>query len=267
MPVKYLDLQIRLPPGRPSGEIVREVLELVLRRYKWFEPKRYSSASPDREMDPMPNELAPLVAYYEEHNNLMVAARTDRDFLSIQPSSTGAPPYTGSISWQTSVTAASKASWRAAHAQQVAELMRLVQSPLALAGLETDIHGKRWRLVHKSLPTEGGKEFTYSEEQHTVRDYSEGLPGLFWRNFYGPPFVRMFGERLDALPPETHRQFGEDLVLVQPYELPTEAGTESGMARERELISLLGPECFYDHEHHTLPTRRPVLDSLGQPLH
>jgi hypothetical protein len=39
------------------------------------------------------------------------------------------------------------------------------------------------------------------------------------------------------------------------------------MARERELISLLGPECFYDHEHHTLPTRRPVLDALGQPLH
>jgi len=54
---------------------------------------------------------------------------------------------------------------------------------------------------------------------------------------------------------------------VQPYELPTEAGTEAGIARERELISALGPECFYDHEHLTLPTRRPVLDALGQPLH
>ncbi|KFA93810.1 hypothetical protein Q664_07000 [Archangium violaceum Cb vi76] len=121
--------------------------------------------------------------------------------------------------------------------------------------------------MHKSIPTEEGKEFTYSEEEHTVRDYSEGLPGLVWRNFYGPPFVRMFGERLGALPAECRQTLGDDIVLVQPYELPTEAGTESGMAREREFISLLGPECFYDHEHHTLPTRRPVLDALGQPLH
>ncbi|HSP80099.1 MAG TPA: hypothetical protein VLQ93_16330 [Myxococcaceae bacterium] len=49
----------------------------------------------------------------------------------------------------------------------------------------------------------------------------------FWRNFYGAPFVRMFGERLEALPPECRRAFGEDLVLVQPYELPTEAGSEA----------------------------------------
>ncbi|WNG57854.1 hypothetical protein F0U59_26175 [Archangium gephyra] len=146
-------------------------------------------------------------------------------------------------------------------------MMRLFQSPLALAGLEEDVHGKRWRLIHKSIPTEGGKDFTYSEEELTVRDYSEGLPGLVWRNFYGPPFVRMFGEHLDALPAECRQTLGEDLVLVQPYEQPTDAGTESGTARERELISLLGPECFYDHEHLTRPTRRPVLDALGQPLH
>ncbi|MCY1075371.1 hypothetical protein [Archangium lansingense] len=212
-------------------------------------------------------ELDPLVTYYKEHGSLCVAARTDRDFIWLSPSLTVDPPFTGKISWQTSVTSASKAAWRAAHAQQVAELMRLVRSPLALAGLDTDLHGKQWRLVHKSLPTETGKDFTYSEEEFIVRDYSEGLPGLVWRNFYGPPFIRMFGERLDAVPSECRKPLGEDLVLVQPYELPTEAGTETGMARERELISLLGPECFYDHERRTLPTRRPVLDSLGQPVH
>ncbi|WP_309895215.1 hypothetical protein [Archangium sp.] len=167
----------------------------------------------------------------------------------------------------TSAKSASKASWRAAHAQQVAELMRLLQSPLALAGLDTDLHSKQWRLVHKSMPTEEGKDFTYSEEEFTVRDYSEGLPGLFWRNFYGPPFVRMFGSRLDSLPPECRQQLGGEFVLVQPYELPTAAGTEAGLVRERELISLLGSECFYDHERLALPTRRPILDSLGQSLH
>jgi hypothetical protein len=266
MPIKYLDLQIRLPPGRPSVEIVREFLDLVLRRYRWFEPRRYGSAALDKAIDPSRIDLAPLVAHYEQRKNLCVAARTDRDFIWFSPTSTGGRLYSGSISWMTSVSTASKASWRAAFAPQVAELMRLVQSPLALAGLETDLEGKQRRRVHKSIPTEGG-EFTYSHDEFTVRDYSEGLPGLVWRNFYGPPFVRMFGERLGSLPAGCCKRLGEDIVLVQPYELPTEAGTEAGIARERELISLLGPECFYDHEHRTLPTRRPVLDSLGQPLH
>jgi hypothetical protein len=144
--------------------------------------------------------------------------------------------------------------------------MRLVHSPLALAGLEAELHARQWRLVHKSVPTEDGKEFTFSERTFTVRDYSEGLPGLVWRNFYGPPFVRMFGQRLEALPAECRERLAEELVLVQPYALPTEAGTEAGIARERELLSLLGPECFYDHEHHTLPSRRPVLDAPGQLL-
>ncbi|MFL5351840.1 hypothetical protein [Archangium sp.] len=221
----------------------------------------------DKPIDPSRINLGALVAHYEEHGTLFVAARTDRDFISIHPITTGAPPYTGSISWLTSASLASKASWRAAHTKQVLEVMRLFQIPLALAGLETDLHAKQWRLVHESIPQDDGTEFTYSKEVATVPDYSKGLVGLVWRNFYGPPFVRMFGDRLDKLPPECRQTLGEEFALVQPYELPTEAGTEAGMARERELISLLGPECFYDHEHHTLPTRRPVLDALGQPLH
>jgi hypothetical protein len=223
-------------------------------------------------MDPTRLDLDPLVAHYEERRNLCVAARTDRDFIWIQPTvpPVGAAshpyPYTGSISWMTPVSTASKASWCASFAPQVAELMRLVQSPLVLAGLDTDLEGKQRRRVHKSTPTEEG-EFTSSHDEFTVRDYSEGLPGLVWRNFYGPPFVRMFGQRLSTLSAECCKRLGEDIVLVQPYELPTEAGMEPGITRERELISLLGPECFYDHEHRTLPTRRPVLDALGQPLH
>jgi hypothetical protein len=267
MPTRYLETRFRLPPGRPTCSVVGEFLGLVLREFRWFEPRRYGSSALDQPIDPGRIDLGALVAHYEKHGTLYVAARTDRDFISIYPTTTGAPPYTGSISWLTSASHASKAPWRAAHTRQVLEVMRLFQVPLALAGLKTDLHPKQWRLVHKSIPTESGKEFTYSEEVTTVPDYSAGLPGLVWRNFYGAPFVRMFGERLDALPPECRQKLGEELVLVQPYELPTEAGTEAGMARERELISLLGPECFYDHEHHTLPTRRPVLDSLGQPLH
>lgn len=265
MAIQYLDTQIELPPGRPSSATVREFLSLILCEFHWFEPRRYGYASLEEPIDPSHLDLGELVAHYEKHGNLYVAARTDRDFVSIYPTTTGAPPYTGSISWSTSVSLASKASWRAAHAKQVAELMRLVQSPLALAGRDTALHSKQWRLVHKSIPTDDGGEFTYSEEQFTVRDYSEGLPGLFWRNFYGPPFVRMFGPRLHSLPPECLLSFGADLVLVQPYSLPTLAGTESATSLEQALTSLLGTECFYDHTLHSLPTRRPLLDSPRLP--
>jgi hypothetical protein len=258
MPIRYLDTYIDLPPGRLSGELVREILDIVLRKYRWFEARRYGHADLDKSIDPDRLDLNPLIAHFEDRNSLCVAARTDRDFIWFSPTFHDSPPHAGHISWTTSVSSASKASWRAAHVQQVAELMRLVRSPLAVTGLEEDLDRKTRRWVR-----EGAGETRVI----TVRDASEGLAGLFWRNFYGPPFVRMFGQRLDALSPECRRSLGEDIVLVQPYELPTEAGTEAGMAREHELISLLGPECFYDHEHHTLPIRRPVLGALGQPLH
>jgi hypothetical protein len=87
----------------------------------------------------------------------------------------------------------------------------------------------------------------------------EGLAGLFWRNFFGPPFTRLFGERLLSLPPGTHQDLGGGLVLVQPYEQPSQAMTPEGDAAEARLITVLGPECFYDHERHRKPTRLPVL--------
>ncbi|HYI01296.1 hypothetical protein [Hyalangium sp.] len=97
-----------------------------------------------------------------------------------------------------------------------------------------------------------------------MRDYSEGLAGLYWRTFLGAPFLRLFGDRLATLPADYRQELSDELVLVQPYELPTHASTPEGDARERQLISLLGPECFYDHERHLKPTRRP---ELGPPVH
>ncbi|XXF78314.1 hypothetical protein P2318_00730 [Myxococcaceae bacterium GXIMD 01537] len=192
------------------------------------------------------------MSFYEEHGDISVAARTDRDFVLIYPSRRSDTPYTGKITWVTSSTQPAKGSWRDTHSAQVAELMRLVDSPLAQAAGDSDFERKTRRLV----PCADGFG---QEELPTVRGYGEGLAGLFWRNFYGPPFLHLFGERLASLPPEARTDLGADLVLVQPYALPTEAGTPEAEARERALISHLGPECFYDFEHHRKPTRRPVL--------
>jgi hypothetical protein len=253
-----LDTYIHLPPGPLSSNVLRQLLRLVFDEFRWFAPARYGYASTAEKIPQASPTIEPLVAYYEEHKTLCISSRTEKDFIWVRPPKPGSPFHHGKIIWATSAKSALKGHWRLSHAQQVAQVMQLVQSPLAWCALKNDLERKNQRLVPEGI----GLRLTFN-----LRDYSEGLAGLFWRNFYGPPFVRMFGERLGALPAECHKVLGEDLVLVQPYELPTEAGTETGTARERELISLLGPECFYDHEHHTLPTRRPVLDSLGQPLH
>ncbi len=135
---------------------------------------------------------------------------------------------------------------------QVAALMRFLNSPLAYTAVKDDLLSKTSRLI--PAPDGVGQLETY-----TLRDYSEGLTGLFWRNFYGPLFAEFFGERLRSLPGEFKQELSDGITLVQPYELPTEAGTPEGMARERQIIAQLGPECFYDHEHHRKPTRVPEL--------
>jgi hypothetical protein len=260
---RYLTTFINLPPGRPSSGVVREFLRLVFENYRWFAPRRYEHVpSFEKQLDPGHIDYGALIATYEEHQSLCVAARTDSDFICIFPARDDSRPYSynGRIIWDASAKLASKPAWRAAHGEQVAEIMRLVNSPLAEASLGEDIERKTRRLI----PAENGHG---SIETFTLRNYSAGLSGLFWRNFFGPPFVRMFGECLASLPEDCRKPLGEELVLVQPYALPTEAGTEQGDARERALIEQLGPGCFYDHVHHTPPTRLPALEYLSKVIH
>jgi hypothetical protein len=248
----YLTTRIWLPPGIPSTSVIREFYRRVFEEYRWFRPMRYARAFLDKRLDPDHIDYDALIAYYEEHQKIIVAARTDRDFFLLSPAKDPARPYIGAITWETSVKEAAKPAWRAAHQRQVLELMQLFSSPLAHASEGEDLERKTHRLV----PNPDGLGST---QRSTVRDYGQGLRGLFWRNFFGPPFVRMFGARLATLPAEFKKELGDGIVLVQPYELPTEAGTPEAMARERQLIAHLGPECFYDHEHHRMPTRVPEL--------
>jgi hypothetical protein len=262
MRTPLLTTRISLPPGLLSSQVVREFLRLSLEEFRWFEPRRYGYASLKEKVDPERIDHDALTSYYEENGILFVAARTNRDFFMILPTRHDVPPYDpphrGGITWVTSAKSAAKDSWRTTHVEQVTRLMRLVGSPYAVTALDEDYEGKKQRRVDMG---------TFHQQVPTVRGYDEGLAGLFWRNFFGPPFVRLFGERLSSLPPESLQTLDEELVLVQPYELPTLAGTDEGLSRERSLTQLLGPECFYDHERHTPPSRRPVLEHLSQPLH
>jgi hypothetical protein len=253
MALRYLTTRIWLPPGIPAGSIVREFLRRAFEGYRWFRPTRFGRAIIDRPLDPEHIDYDSLVAYYERYQDMTVAARTDRDFLLIFPAMNTDPIHTGGITWETSVKEASSRAWRAAHQAQVMEVMQLFGSPLAQTGAESDIDRKKERLVPS--PDGVGQVLTF-----TVNDCSEGLAGLYWRNFFGPPFVSMFGARLATLPGEFKQELSGGIVLVQPYELPTQAGTAESAEVERRIIAHLGPECFYDHERHLKPTRVPQLN-------
>ncbi|MDY7227742.1 hypothetical protein [Hyalangium rubrum] len=256
--MKYLKTYIYLPPGLPPLTRVREFLRRALEEYRWFRPTRFGLAFPEERLDPEHLDYEVLLTFYDDLKALCVAAPTDRDFFLIHPARPDVPPHTGAIIWRTSIREAVKASWRTEHMRQVLELMRLMGSPLAQSAVDDDFERKTRRLV----PAADGLG---SEESSTVRDPSEGLAGLFWRNFFGPPFVSMFGERLDTLPGEFKQDLGQGTILVQPYALPTQAGTPEGAEHERQLIAHLGADCFYDHTRHSLPPRRPALSPGGSP--
>lgn len=248
--MRHINTHICLPPGLLSLETVRKILRLVLQDFRWFPPVRYGDGALKQWVLPGELGIDGMLAFYEGQKELWVA-QSDHDFISIKPSHVDEEyPYVSSISWITREKSSERSEWRAAQVNQIKQLMTLVGSPLADVALDDDVDRKRSRLLS------GG---------FTVRDYSEGLAGLFWRNFFGPPYVRMFGDRLRSLPPDVCTDLGDDIVLVQPYPLPGDADTEQGKIRERQLIQHLGPECFYDHERQLLPTRRPDVSSLPRP--
>jgi hypothetical protein len=249
--VKTIKTDISLPPGVPPSTLAREICRRAFEQHHWFRPVTYDRGR----LDPDRIDFDALVAYYEEYRSITVTDHKEQEYFLFYAAKRNEFPYIGSLIWGISARGARKPAWRAEHLRQVHELMQLLRAPLALCGIYEDLRSK----TNQQVMHPDGLSLV---DTFTVRDYSEGLPGLVWRNFFGPPFVQMFGERLTSLPSEFKQDLGGGIVLVQPYELPAQAGTPEAAARERELIAHLGPECFYDHERHLKPTRVPDLTSL-----
>lgn len=242
-------------PGLLSKDKAYEVLRLIFEEFRWFAPIEYGFGV-HRPLKPAQPYLDTLLDYYAQRRAVTVCSSEERDFILL---SSREPEPPGALTWNTSTSPIATPEWRVAHLRQIKQLMTFLDAPLAIAALEDDYRRKTTRRV--SLGPDKGWEQVY-----TVDDYRNGLAGLYWRNFFGPPFVRMFGERLGSLPSDCVKDLGDGIVLVEPYPLPTDADTDAGKARERELIQLLGPECFYDHEHHVPPRKRPDLSDLPSNL-
>jgi len=263
--MSQLDTEIRLKPGHVPRDIIREVLRLILEEFRWFIPARHSGTGvgKDRRFKRGRVSLDALVSFYLDTEPALIRVielfegSEAKDFLFVNTvRESFKHPYAGSLIWCTRVAFAADGDWAVNHLHQVATLMRLLESPLAITAHTDDVEAKHHRMVKADVGL---------EQVFNLRDYSEGLEGVYWRNFYGPPFVELFGNRLSQLPAGTRQELEGGIVLVQPYALPTDAFTEAGKAREREFIQLLGPECFFDHGQLRPPTRRPRLPASWIP--
>lgn len=243
---------VHLPPGVPSTATVRDLLRFAFEECRWFQPAPDGLFEEDEDLDHGRISYSARIAHYDEVHSLCITDQKEQQYLMISTSSRTDFPFVGRITWCVSVDDPSTSGWLDTHLRQVLEVMRRVGSYLAQSGVYEDAQRKKQRFI--SLPDGFG-----TEQTSTLRDPSEGLTGLYWRNIFGPPFVRMFGDRLLFLPPSTVEDLGDGLVMVQPYELPTQAMTPEGDAAEERLITVLGPECFYDHARHRKPTRVPEL--------
>ncbi|RKH16017.1 hypothetical protein D7X74_16755 [Corallococcus sp. CA047B] len=252
MRLKYLTTKISLPPIVPSEAAVRAFLKSAFEEYRWFEPAR----SHNEQIDPRRIDYDTLVAGFLEFRSLMVLAKTDRDFFLFSARKADGPPHVGKLTWDAALSRAKNAKWRDDHVHQVTALMKLFNSPLAVSATSED-EGRKCQQFIPS-PSGIGQRWTW-----TVRDPSEGLAGVFWRNFYGPPFIEMFGDRLNAVPETQRRTVADGIVLVEPYTLPTDAMTPAAEAAEQQLREVLGPECFYDQVARTMPRRVPDLPHPG----
>jgi hypothetical protein len=224
----------------------------VFRDYRWFQPELEERFDEDVGMETGTLNYSARLAYYDQVGKITITDKAQNEFLMIHSARRPEYPWVGTISWAISPPDRMTEAWRDEHLRQVLEVMRLVDSYLAQVAMIDDVYRK----VERFIPSPDGFG---TRQTSTLRDPSEGLTGLYWRNIFGPPFVRMFGDRLLFLPPSTVQDLGDGLVMVQPYELPTEAMTPEGDAAEERLITVLGPECFYDHARHLKPTRVPEL--------
>ncbi len=247
-----LKTKLWLPPGALTPTCVKRLLRLCLERYAWFVPKKVEVGIENMPLKHRESHLGELVDVYKKNaGRLHITGASNQVELSISPDQYGRLSYLGSVTWWVSRSLGRKAAWHEAHVGQISELMRLLDSPLATTALSSDYDEKLYRYV----PNRSGGV----TQKLTTYGYDEGLVGLFWRNFFGPPFVRLFGDKLKTLPGA--RDLG-GVWLVEPYESPEQAGTKEARARERELIRHIGPECFYDRKRKTKATRVLPLPRL-----
>jgi len=245
-----IDTMWKLRPGRLEGKQVRDVLTLAFT--KWgIRPSTYGKLA-TRETDGK-DDVETLVAFYEHHGELYV--RGPGGTLAVDPDRRGRSAI-GYVAWFWSAKGSLSRAKLELHASALGDGAEALGSPYAFACRE----GQAWERGSRIVQLEKGKA-----DIPKVRTYRDGLAALFWRNFFGPEFTALFGDRLTSLPGDVAWRANGGWI-VQPYAQPDDTFAEEGRRRERETIAQLGAECFYDDDLLRPPSRVPHFAEEVDPL-
>lgn len=89
------------------------------------------------------------------------------------------------------------------------------------------------------------------------RDFSKYLPGLFWLNFFGKPYLNAIGTKRVATTPARVVERLKTGILVEIYEDPLLWNEEPSRILERAVRDHLGSEFFFLKGYETSKTKSP----------
>ena len=78
-------------------------------------------------------------------------------------------------------------------------------------------------------------------------DWPRCLPGVYWANYFGKPYIEWFGRKeLLSAPAYETRELPSGTIRLIAYARPTDAGGLDGVEVEDRIRTHLGLEAFFD---------------------
>jgi len=90
-----------------------------------------------------------------------------------------------------------------------------------------------------------------------ARDFGKYLPGLFWMNFFGKPYVELIGKnRLTGTPSSSAQEIDEG-VCLKLYENPFKWSEPLNRKSEEKALRHIGVQYFFQREDRARATVSP----------
>ncbi len=224
---------ISLPPGSLSKSVIESLADKLIRNLQWILPGKYGELSPDNllKIEDPDSQLEFLLTYFLEHQSLVLAEGDNQ--ISICPDRFQNRTMTGYIDWDTSLDRIDLER----HRDGVIEIMRLVNSPLAVAAT-LDAYDQ---FAEREIQSEVGTELTY-----TVRDYTKGLENAHWRMWLGKEYIDFFSEETLSKAPTNQTSILDDICFVEMFPDPSSWNTPKGVETSNLFKQAVGVDVFYD---------------------
>lgn len=102
-------------------------------------------------------------------------------------------------------------------------------------------------------------------------DLRQGLPGIYWANFFGPQYVDFFGsQKLPSVPAYHKEKLPDGGFVILTARSPLDFGTPAVHALEQAVVDHLGRDAFFQKDNPEKQCRTPIFAfkqaSTGHPF-